>query len=205
MYLSLDTGTEVLGISILDNGKKPLYKLSLTKFKPFSEIIVDKLDSIFNELGLEKNNIEAVIVNVGPGSYTGLRIGVSTAKTIAYILKRDIYIYDSLSTLAYKYRYVDGDILVVLNAGKGEVYLQEFNVNLNEIKPISEIKLKKLKSLDNDFLQKFKLVITKNLQLEGNNIIKDVEDLSLYGAFYSLEKNLKFDILQVEPIYIRGL
>jgi tRNA threonylcarbamoyladenosine biosynthesis protein TsaB len=205
MYLSLDTGTEVLGISILDNGKKPLYRLSLTKFKPFSEIIVDKLDSIFNELGLEKNNIEAVIVNVGPGSYTGLRIGVSTAKTIAYILKRDIYIYDSLSTLAYKYRYVDGDILVVLNAGKGEVYLQEFNVNLNEIKPISEIKLKKLKSLDNDFLQKFKLVITKNLQLEGNNIIKDVEDLSLYGAFYSLEKNLKFDILKVEPIYIRGL
>jgi len=205
MYLSLDTGTEVLGISILDNGKKPLYRLSLTKFKPFSEIIVDKLDSIFDELGLEKNNIEAVIVNVGPGSYTGLRIGVSTAKTIAYILKRDIYIYDSLSTLAYKYRYVDGDILVVLNAGKGEVYLQEFNVNLNEIKPISEIKLKKLKSLDNDFLQKFKLVITKNLQLEGNNIIKDVEDLSLYGAFYSLEKNLKFDILKVEPIYIRGL
>jgi hypothetical protein len=74
---------------------------------------------------------------------------------------------------------------------------------LRSIKPISDIVLKKQKDLID--LEGYKLIIEKNINLSGENVISDREDLSFYGALYSLENNLKDDLFKLEPIYIRGL
>ncbi len=204
MILSLDTYSDILGITILEK-ENIIYRLSLYKLKPFSEVLVSKLDEIFKELSIKKRDLKAVIVNKGPGSYTGLRVGISTAKTIAYTLNIDIYAYSSLSVLAFKYRYIDGNVAVCINAGKNEVYFQEFYVSKDNIKPLSEIKLIKQKELLNHIKKETKYLIGKNINFDYDNLISDMEDLSLYGALYSLENNLKEDIFKLEPIYIRGL
>ncbi len=203
MFLSLDTFSENLGIALFYEGKL-IYHISIYKFKPFSEFLVKKLDDIFKELSLDKRKIKKVIVNKGPGSYTGLRVGVSIGKSIAYSLKIPIYAYDSLSALAYKYRFVQNSILIGINAGKGEIYSQQFITSLEDIKQISEIKLLK----KNEFLKltnNFKITITKNIDLQGNNFVKDIEDLSIIGAEYALKNDLVENVYMLEPIYIRGL
>ncbi|RUM59350.1 MAG: tRNA (adenosine(37)-N6)-threonylcarbamoyltransferase complex dimerization subunit type 1 TsaB [Persephonella sp.] len=204
MILSLDTSSERLGISIFNEEKQLLYHLSIYKLKPFSEILVKKLDDIFKELSLNKREIKKVVVCKGVGSYTGLRVGLSVAKSIAYALNIPIYTYDSLSVLAYKYKYTNGNILIGINAGKGEVYSQSFKVSLEDIKPLSNINLAKLKDFEVE-ISNYNLVVVKNLKISGNNVINDLEDLSVIGCIYSLEKNLSEDVFIVEPIYIRGL
>ncbi len=204
MILSLDTSSERLGISIFTEEKHLLYHLSIYKLKPFSEVLVKKLDDIFRELSLNKREIKKVVVCKGVGSYTGLRVGISVAKSIAYALNIPIYTYDSLSVLAYKYRYINGNILIGINAGKGEVYSQSFTVSLESIKPLEDINLTKLKDFEAK-ISNYNLIVVKNLKISGKNVINDFEDLSVIGCEYSLEKNQPEDIFMVEPIYIRGL
>ena len=201
MVLSLDTFSENLGIAIfLEN--KLIYHLSIYKFKPFSEVLVKKLDDIFKELSLNKREIKKVVINKGPGSYTGLRVGISIAKTISYSLNIPIYAYTSLSALAYKYRFINDKLLIGINAGKGEVYTQQFNVSAEGITPITNIELLKKDNFIN-LTEKFKTVITKGLDIQ--NSIKDLEDLTVYGKEYALKNGLREDVFMLEPIYMRGL
>ena len=201
MVLSLDTFSENLGIAIFLEDKL-IYHLSIYKFKPFSEVLVKKLDDIFKELSLNKREIKKVVINKGPGSYTGLRVGISIAKTISYSLNIPIYAYTSLSALAYKYRFINDKLLIGINAGKGEVYTQQFNVSKKGITPITNIELLKKDSFIN-LTEKFKTVITKGLDIQ--NSIKDLEDLAVYGKEYALKNGLREDVFMLEPIYIRGL
>ena len=203
MILSIDTFSENLGIAIFSD-ETLLYHLSIYKHKPFSEFLVKKLDDIFKELSLNKKEIKKVIVNKGPGSYTGLRVGISVAKTIAYSLNIPIYSYTSLSALSYKYRFFNGDVLIGINAGKGEVYSQIFKVNYDDVVQISDIQLlKKDKFLE--LKENFKLTVIKGFNLVGKNIILEKEDLAIIGKEYALKKDLKEDIFHLEPIYVRDL
>ena len=203
MILSLDTSSENLGIAIFSEDKL-ICHTSIYKFKPFSEFLVKKLDDIFKEFSLNKRDIKKVVVNKGAGSYTGLRVGVSVAKTIAYSLNIPIYAYSGLSALAYKYRFIQKDILIGINAGKGEVYSQQFKTSIDNIYPISDIELLK-KDRFTELANKFEITVIKGLDLKEKNFIKDIEDLSVVGVEYALKNNLKEGIFMLEPIYVRGL
>ena len=205
MYLSIDSYSEILGLCILKDGKI-LYRLSVYKSKPFSETIVSKLDKIFKEENLDKQSLKGVIVNKGVGGYTGLRVGISTAKTIAYALNIPIYSYETLETLAYKYRSKECKTLVCVNAGKGEAYYQIFFTSLNKVRKTSDINLTKVLEFKSLILkEKPNLIVSKNIDIEGKNIIKDNEDLAYIGAVYSLKEKREEDIFKLEPIYIRKL
>ena len=205
MYLSIDSYSETLGLCLL-NDEKIVYRLSVYKNKPFSETIVSKLDKIFKEENLNKKLLKGVIVNKGVGGYTGLRVGISVAKTIAYALNISIYSYETLETLAFRYRFKEGKTLVCINAGKGEAYYQIFLTSLREVKKISEINLIKQSELKSLILEEQpNLIISKNLNIEWENIVEDNEDLAYTGALYSLLQNKKENLFELEPLYIRKL
>jgi len=121
MLLSIDTFSDILGLSLID-GHKLILRLSYGKVKPFSELLISKIDGIFRETGYSLSDLYGVAVNVGPGSYTGLRVGITVAKTIAYAQKVKLFSYPSLHAVAFRHRYCGGKMLVGIYAGQGGLY-----------------------------------------------------------------------------------
>ncbi len=205
MFLSIDTYSENLGICLI-NGSSVVYRLSIQKVKPFSELIVSKLDSIFKELGLSPEIISGVSVNRGPGSYTGIRVGISVAKTLSYSLQIPLYSFETHDVIAYKYRHYKGNILIAINGGQKEAYVREYFSDGIETKAVSDYKIIKIKEL-REKIKEFNdyLVIEKNIDLSVSSVIKEMEDLSLDGFNYSIRKKRKENPLFLEPLYLRSL
>ncbi|HTR51713.1 MAG TPA: tRNA (adenosine(37)-N6)-threonylcarbamoyltransferase complex dimerization subunit type 1 TsaB [Kofleriaceae bacterium] len=87
-----------------------------------SELLV-KIDELCRDAGVAPRELEAVAVGAGPGSFTGLRIGMATAKGIAFAAGRPLWVASSLAALAWRVREVDADVVVaVIDARRGEVY-----------------------------------------------------------------------------------
>lgn len=202
MILSLDTFSEYLGISLID-GHNILVRQTYRKLKPFSELLLDRVDSIFKHLGYDPSVLFAVCVNKGPGSYTALRVGITAAKTISYSLNIPIYAYTSLEAMAYKYRHYQGVIKTVVNAGKGECYISDFISSDFSIKQTSEIKLVKIKDFEKSISDDC-IAVVSGINMTGKNIFPLTEDLSVEGTFMALKKGLKEDNFLLEPVYIRS-
>jgi tRNA threonylcarbamoyladenosine biosynthesis protein TsaB len=201
MILSIDSFSDILGITLIKDNRL-FVRESFYKLKPYSELIVERLDKIFCQFQLDKKSLNAVVVNKGPGSLTSLRVGVTVAKTIAYSLNIPIYGYISLDVMAYRYRYFRGKIISVVNAGKGEIFYREYISDGNDIYPETDIQLKKLSSLLDE--KQGILIVTKNVKTELEHV-ELLDDLSVDGCFFALKKELKEDIMTFEPLYIRSL
>ncbi len=200
MILSIDSFSDILGISLIEDDSV-LIRESLYKLKPFSELLVDRLDKIFKEFNFSKKDISKIVVNKGPGSFTSLRVGITVAKTISYVLKIPVYSYISLDAMAFKYRCFTGNIVSLINAGKGEAYFREYKSDGENIFPVSDITLVKQKSIAID---KEKLYVVKNIKFTEKNIVSINEDLSVCGVKIAL-KNQVEDVMFLEPVYIRSL
>ena len=88
-----------------------------------SEGLVPQLEQIFTRTGIKKSDIELMAVSIGPGSFTGLRIGLATAEAIAYSLKIPLVGVNTLEALAYNLP-IEGILLApILDAQKGNYYL----------------------------------------------------------------------------------
>ena len=87
-----------------------------------SENVVSSLEWILNTLDIEKSEIEAVAVSVGPGSFTSLRVGLTIAKSLAYTMKIKLVSVSSLEVLAMNIANTEKDICALLDAKRGEVY-----------------------------------------------------------------------------------
>jgi len=100
------------------------------------------VDELFEKAGLSFADLDAVAVSQGPGSYTGLRIGVSTAKGIAYALEIPLIGINTLQAMAASQSVAPGDYVVaVLDARRKEVYTQTFGDSLQELSPIEAVVL----------------------------------------------------------------
>ena len=81
-------------------------------------MMVTEVDNILKRNGIDKEELDSVVVGVGPGSYTGVRIGVTIAKTIAYALKIKLIAKSSLSLLKHR----EFPTICVFNARSGRSY-----------------------------------------------------------------------------------
>ncbi|NPA13117.1 MAG: tRNA (adenosine(37)-N6)-threonylcarbamoyltransferase complex dimerization subunit type 1 TsaB [Aquificae bacterium] len=203
MYISIDTFSDVLGI-VLADGKDIIAHLSYKRLKPFSELLVSKIDGVFKEYGYSPQDLEGIVVNKGPGGYSGLRVGITTAKTIAYTLSIPVYTYTSLKAMAYRHRFFCGEILTGVYAGQGEVYTATFSTG-GKVKQQGDIKLVKKDSFIQTATAFKGLVVVKNIPLEGDNIAHISDDLAVDGYFTTLEEKTEEDLFRLEPIYLRQL
>ena len=87
-----------------------------------SDVLV-RIDAVCRERGVAPAQLDAIAVGAGPGSFTGLRIGMATAKGIAFAARRPLWAVSSLAALAWRARREDADAVVaVLDARRGEIY-----------------------------------------------------------------------------------
>ena len=139
--LSIETSTSICSVAIHEQGEL----LALAEIKEpgaHAEKLLLLVDEVFEKAGLRFADLDAVAVSQGPGSYTGLRIGVSTAKGIAYALEIPLIGINTLQAMAASQSVAPGDYVVaVLDARRKEVYTQTFGDSLQELSPIEAVVL----------------------------------------------------------------
>lgn len=119
--LAIDTSTSVMGIALLDNEK--VYAEMITNLKKNHSVrLMPAIDQVFGEIGWTPNDIDLIAVAKGPGSYTGVRIGVTTAKVFSWSLDIPLVGVSTLETMAYGHHYFSGVISPILDARRGQVY-----------------------------------------------------------------------------------
>ena len=123
--LSVDTSFEHLGLCLTRNGVPLANYYSLCKRKN-SKIIFEILDELLKNTELKLAEVDAYIINCGPGSYTGVRIGMAVVKTFAQVNKKPIVPVTSLELLAGQVSQFKNDFHVLLNCTRREIFHETF-------------------------------------------------------------------------------
>ncbi len=97
--LFLETATQVCSVALADGDQLLTLKESETA-NSHSSLLTTFIDEVISEAGMELNDLDAIVVSKGPGSYTGLRIGVSSAKGLCYSLEKPLIAVNTLQSLA---------------------------------------------------------------------------------------------------------
>ncbi|MCL2008001.1 MAG: tRNA (adenosine(37)-N6)-threonylcarbamoyltransferase complex dimerization subunit type 1 TsaB [Treponema sp.] len=114
--LAIDTATEVLSIALLSEGGK--WYAEIDSGPRHSELIMDSIDNLFKLSGLNKGDLNLIACMEGPGSFTGLRIGFSTAKGLSMAHNIPMTAIPTLDCMAYSQSSFQGLILVLIDAKK---------------------------------------------------------------------------------------
>lgn len=137
--LSIETSTSICSVALHERGEL----CALAEIKEpgaHAEKLLQLVDDAFEQAGMSFGDLDAVAVSQGPGSYTGLRIGVSTAKGIAFGQDIPLIGINTLQAMAASQAIQRGEYVVaVLDARRKEVYTQTFGDLLQEITPIESL------------------------------------------------------------------
>lgn len=134
--LNIETATKNCSVAIAKNGETIICREIAEEGYSHAEKLHVFIEEIIAETGISVHDLSAVAVSQGPGSYTGLRIGVSAAKGLCYALNIPLIAVDTLQTLASQAKVTDGKIIPMLDARRMEVYSAIFSTNLEIERPI---------------------------------------------------------------------
>lgn len=127
--LNIETATKNCSVALAKEGKTILCKEIAEEGYSHAERLHIFIEEIVKEAGITFSDLAAIAVSQGPGSYTGLRIGVSAAKGLCYALGIPLIAVDTLQTLASQITVSDGLIIPMIDARRMEVYSAVFDVN----------------------------------------------------------------------------
>ncbi|WP_350284974.1 tRNA (adenosine(37)-N6)-threonylcarbamoyltransferase complex dimerization subunit type 1 TsaB [uncultured Croceitalea sp.] len=133
--LNLETATTNCSVSVAVNGEVvSLIEENTLNYSHSEQLHVFAEDAL-KKASLKWGEIDAIAVSKGPGSYTGLRIGVSAAKGLCFALDIPLISVPTLASMAHQIEGVDNDVIIpVLDARRMEVYSCVFDQTYNEIR-----------------------------------------------------------------------
>ena len=143
MKLALDT-SQSSGSIALHDGKRLLYSAYFDIRITHSETLMPAIDQALKLTQLSPAELCEIYVCIGPGSFTGLRIGVATAKGIAFAKKIPMYSYNSLELAAFSFHNQGRPILVVNDAKMQECYAALYDEKLKLIRPEAVLSVKEI-------------------------------------------------------------
>lgn len=135
--LNIETSTKNCSVSLAENGETIALREIATEGYSHAEKLHVFIEEVLAEAKISYKQLSAVAIGSGPGSYTGLRIGVSAAKGLCYALDIPLIAIESLEILARKVAIADGVIIPMLDARRMEVYCCVFDTSLNIIEKTS--------------------------------------------------------------------
>ena len=120
--LAIETSTLFGGVAIIDDMSGLLIEIRLNIETTYSERLMTQIDHALKQTGLSPSEIDAFAVTIGPGSFTGLRIGLSTVKGFSYAMRKPIVTVPTLEALAWHFPFSEIPVCPLLDARKQEVY-----------------------------------------------------------------------------------
>lgn len=215
--LSIESSGIICSVALHKN-EELLDCIESTETNVHGEKLAVFIDEILKKNALTPSDLSAIAVSEGPGSYTGLRIGVSVAKGMCYALSIPLISIDTLKSLAHAMLMaqdkldVDTVFLPMIDARRMEVYLAGFDTNLNKIittKPVI---------LEEEFYSGLEKTQTYyiagsgaskvNYEVEGLKMIKK-EEIGLTAKYIGALALAKFrendfeDVAYFEPVYLK--
>jgi tRNA threonylcarbamoyladenosine biosynthesis protein TsaB len=143
LILQIETATTVCSVALAEDGRVLACK-EVEQRNIHAEKITVFIDEVLNEAGKNYAELDAIAVSSGPGSYTGLRIGVSTAKGLSFALDKPLIAIDTLGAMAdgYKLRNAIGNdtnllLCPMIDARRMEVFTAVFDIDGNVVQPVS--------------------------------------------------------------------
>ena len=123
--LSIDTSSQVSSVAVL-SAERVAAEISMQGALTHSETLMPHIETALRMARVEKSELEGIAVSIGPGSFTGLRIGLASAKMMAYALHIPLIAIPTLEALAHHYICEGVRLVPMMDAQKGNVYAQEF-------------------------------------------------------------------------------
>jgi tRNA threonylcarbamoyladenosine biosynthesis protein TsaB len=119
--LAIDTSNWPLGVAVIEEGKL-IGEINTHLPKNHSLRLMPAIEELFEQLDIQPNQLDGIAVAQGPGSYTGIRIGVTTAKTLAWSLNLPLLGISSLQVIAQNRLDFQGRIIPLFDARRGQAY-----------------------------------------------------------------------------------
>ncbi|MDI9255791.1 tRNA (adenosine(37)-N6)-threonylcarbamoyltransferase complex dimerization subunit type 1 TsaB [Flavobacterium sedimenticola] len=209
--LNIETATKNCSVSLAHNGTTILCQEIAEQGYSHAEKLHVFIENILQESGIHLKDLNAIAVSKGPGSYTGLRIGVSAAKGLCYALQIPLIAVDTLAVLAAAVSQNDGWVIPMIDARRMEVYSAVFDSNK---KKIQEVQAEILTSesyasvtdtvyLVGDCQEKCKTVLTReNFVFLPEIVFPSAQHMSAmsYGKY---QQQLFEDVAYFEPFYLK--
>ncbi|MBZ4041807.1 tRNA (adenosine(37)-N6)-threonylcarbamoyltransferase complex dimerization subunit type 1 TsaB [Flavobacterium hibisci] len=209
--LNIETATKNCSVAIAKNGETVICKEIAEEGYSHAEKLHVFIEEIIAESGISVHDLVAVAVSQGPGSYTGLRIGVSAAKGLCFALNIPLIAVDTLQTLASQAKISEGKIIPMLDARRMEVYSAIFSAELKTERAILAEVIDENSFKDftetlyfvGDCTEKCKTVLTK----ENFVFLEDIKYPSAAAmskiSYDKYQKSDTVDVAYFEPYYLK--
>lgn len=209
--LSLETATKNCSVALSKNGETLFYKELATLGYSHAEQLHVFIEALLHEAHITFSDLVAIAVGQGPGSYTGLRIGVSAAKGLCYALNIPLIALDTLQVLAKQVAVSNGLIVPMIDARRMEVFSAVFDCNHQLIRSIqAEIitehsfeQYSQTLYFVGDCLAKCQTVLSDNrLVFLEQYQYPSAKDMA-YLAYEKFQKGAFEDVAYFEPFYLK--
>ena len=121
LILAIETATERIGVAVIGSDGV-VAAFEATRGRHHAEIVTPAIEFVCRHGGVSVDEFSAIAVDVGPGLFTGMRVGLATGQAIAQALDVPVVSVTSLETLAYSVRHTESVIASVVDARKGQVF-----------------------------------------------------------------------------------
>ncbi|WP_316820626.1 tRNA (adenosine(37)-N6)-threonylcarbamoyltransferase complex dimerization subunit type 1 TsaB [Pedobacter gandavensis] len=180
--LQIETATQVCSAAISQDGKTIALKEEMASNIHAGSLTLF-IQSAMNSAGLKFSDLDAIAVSKGPGSYTGLRIGVSTAKGLCYALDKPLIAIDTLQMMAAGFHKAEpalqGLVCAMIDARRMEVFTAVFDAQLDYVSPVEA------KIIDEQSFES--LLKTEKVTFIGDGAAKCAETLKHENAHFSTD------------------
>lgn len=196
--LYLDTSSSYLYAGIVSNDIL-LEDVKVKLDKELSIFTLPKIVEMLNVCNLKPNDIDKIMVVNGPGSFTGIRIGLTIAKTFAWALKKDIIAISSLEAMAVSTK-CDCYIVPAINARRGYVFAGVYDPNHSIVIENQHVLGKTLQAQLEELGKEYIIVTNDDVDLEGKMISYNPDILKIVLTYQ--DRNV-VNPHAVEPNYLK--
>jgi len=212
LILNIETTTKNCSVSLSKNGDLLALKEINDGGYSHAENLHPFVDVVLQEAGYIYSDLSAIAVSKGPGSYTGLRIGVSAAKGFSFALNIPLISVDTLEALAHQVKIDSGLIIPILDARRMEVYQAVYT---STYKQIETTKAQVVEANTYDvFLEKDKVYFIGDAVEKVCNIISHTNAVFVENRFPSAKEMISLsykkylakifeDVAYFEPYYLK--
>ena len=214
LILSADTSSAKFGVSITDN-LKVLDTFKAKELNMHSSDLIPEIDKLLSKNSINIKDIDAFCVGLGPGSFTGLRIGLTAMRGLSFALNKPIVGIPSIDAIAINVREFNSNISVLIDAKQNKLYHRDYIIKNNKIIPKTKILL----VTREEFIKKAKpdtLFIGDGVELIKSDIINrdksskfalsdlwypEADTIAMLG-FERFKKRKKDNVFTLNPLYI---
>lgn len=207
--LAIETSNNICGACIYFNDEKYFSSKVILKHS-HSEKLFEVIESVITQASISKKELKAIAVSAGPGSFTGLRIGMSAAKGMAQALSIPIIPVPTFEALALQVCQFlpDNSFFIICNkVGRDELYFAKFQIKSNNYIFMEELKI--IPILDfNSISTKDK--IFGNVDIENSDTLFDITNISAPEAEFVAKWAIKYGFRKqknkidfIEPNYLK--